>query len=163
MITDLNDVWLQIIIDNGEDEIKAQSAKLKALTDKADSLRCAMAVRTNSCGGSKLNNMVAFWSLFVGEEQEEKRCVRMAAAVVKAKSELLQLQGLSSSCGMSSSSTTANTKDRDSDRDSDCGIQVQGLKDGQGFRPGEPIEPRSEPRPDGKTPVAAAAAAVAAI
>lgn len=67
MISDLNDVWLQIIIDNGEDCKKALNRKLETLTEKADSLRCAERIRQEH--GKRMADVAAFWCLFVEEQQ----------------------------------------------------------------------------------------------
>jgi hypothetical protein len=99
MISDLNDVWLQIIIDNGEDCKKALATKYEALCAKEDSLRAAAKVRI-SCG-KHLNAMAAFWSLMEEEETSESNKAAKKTndakqiEVQKAKSQLLVLQALS--------------------------------------------------------------------
>jgi hypothetical protein len=99
MISDLNDVWLQIIIDNGEDCKKALATKYEALCAKEDSLRAAAKVRI-SCG-KHLNAMAAFWSLMEEEESSESNKAAKKTndakqiEVQKAKSQLLVLQALS--------------------------------------------------------------------
>lgn len=169
MMSDLNDVWLQIIIDNGEDCKQAMNNKYEELTEEAESLRSA--IRTCKTHETRMSAAAAFWQKFVEEEEKEAKCAnkrvwkamrRTTMDMQKAKSEQLLLQGLSSSGPSGSSkSTTATTTAADQDLDhSDCDVVVQGLKtDGcyGGFsgRGGEPSEPE-EPIPE--DPVAEAAA-----
>lgn len=110
LISDLNDVWLQIIIDNGEDCKKALAAKYEALCAKEESLRGAAKAR--SARGQHLNAMAAFWSLVVDEETTEggkamKSNMAGTIEIQKAKSQLLLLQGLS----MTTSSTKCTSSD----------------------------------------------------
>lgn len=42
MKSDLNDIWLQIILDNGEDAKKNLSAKQEELVERAESLKKAL-------------------------------------------------------------------------------------------------------------------------
>ena len=64
-MTDLNEVWLKIIIDNGEDCKRALACKLEKLEEKANSLKSAINV-----GRSVEQHMSAaasFWTQFVEE------------------------------------------------------------------------------------------------
>lgn len=163
MMTDLNDVWLQIIIDNGEDCKKALACKLEKLQEKADSLKSAVCVGKSV--EQRMSAAAAFWTQFVEEEEPEgnKRMRRTTMDMQKAKSELLLLQGLVSAPSGSSKSTTCTTTDQDQDQDhSDCDVNVQALRAGGfigGFsgKGGEPEEP--EPIPEEHAVVATAAAA----
>lgn len=70
LISDLNDVWLQIIIDNGEDCKKALAATYETLCAREESLKGAAKVRRTR--GEHLNAMAAFWSLVEDEEASEE-------------------------------------------------------------------------------------------
>jgi hypothetical protein len=59
MMSDLNDVWLQIIIDNGEDCKQAMNNKYEELTEEAESLRSA--IRTYKTHETCMSAAAAFW------------------------------------------------------------------------------------------------------
>lgn len=83
MILDLNEIWLQIIIDNGEDCKKTLTAKYEAVCDKAKSLSKALRIRQEK--GSHLNKIAAFWSLMVEEEKRETKRGAMRAMTINKK------------------------------------------------------------------------------
>lgn len=103
MISDLNDVWLQIIIDNGEDATKTLAAEFETLSEKVDSLKRAIEVRNMQ--GMRMDAIATFWSLFVEEEPVSRANKRCVVDMHKSKSALPLLQGLSSGPTKSSQST----------------------------------------------------------
>jgi hypothetical protein len=113
MILDLNEIWLQIIIDNGEDCKKTLTAKYEALSEKAKSLSKALSIRQEK--GAHLGKIAAFWSLMVEEEKGENKRRDMRGITINKKalscgSELL-LQGLISLQSKTSNSTQASSED----------------------------------------------------
>ena len=142
MISDLNDIWLQIIIDNGEDCKKTLTAKYEVLSERAECLSKALQVRKTQ--GAHFTRIAAFWNIVENDEQtcENKRllaekAMRSSIDMQKAKSDtILLLQGCSN---MSNASTKASSIDQDQDQDEDhcIFVNVLGLKtsvQGKGLR-----------------------------
>ena len=113
MILDLNDIWLQIIIDNGEDCKKTLTAKYEAVSEKAKSLSKALRIRQEK--GAHLGKIAAFWSLMVEEEQGENKRGAMRAIAINKKALSfgckLLLQGLTSIQSKTSETTQASSQD----------------------------------------------------
>lgn len=106
LISDLNEIWLPIILDNGEECTKNLTAKNQALEEKAESLSKALRTRQNK--GAHLGKIAAFWNIMVEEEAEMRRPTTIQT---KAKSCCVAnlLQGLQSQT--SQQSTQASSTD----------------------------------------------------
>lgn len=70
MKSDLNDIWLQIIIDNGEDCKKTLAAKYEAVSERVESVAKALKVRKSQ--GAHLASIAALWSLMDEQAPETK-------------------------------------------------------------------------------------------
>lgn len=84
MISDLNDIWLQIIIDNGEDCKKTLAAKYEAVSERVESVAKALKVRKSH--GAHLASIAALWNL-IDEQTPETRNKCEVPPVQKARSQ----------------------------------------------------------------------------
>ena len=72
-LEDLNGIWLQVIIDNGEDCKRNNSAKIDLLDDRLESLSKATKVMTQF--GAHFTQMASFWDE-VNEPISAKKAAR---------------------------------------------------------------------------------------